>query len=167
MKENDQNGLRVSMESPQSGWMAMSLQAGEQNLALCVSHAPCDSLLDLMNALSIVLTSGGESSVRWNCEPDEYDFKFTLRDDKVQLAVSHFPGHARKKIDGQVVFSLQDSALLICLPFWTALRDLRRRVEVNEFTRHWRREFPYEAMQRLTRAVKAAKRNDALSTRAD
>ncbi len=145
----------------------MSLQAGEQILAMSVSHAPDDSLLDLMSALSVVLIGGEAASVRWNCEPDEYDFKFILRDDKVQLVVSHFPGHERKKIDGQVVFSLQDSALLICLPFWTALRDLRRRVEVNEFARHWRRDFPYEVMQRLTKAVKAAKRNSASFTRAD
>lgn len=156
--------LRVSMESPQSGWMAMSLQAGEQSLAMSVSHLPADSLLDLMNALSALLTGSEEKVVRWNCEPDEYDFIFTTDGDKVQIIVAHYPDHRRKKVDAQIVFSLQDSALAVCLPFWTALRDLRRRVVVNEFARHWRRDFPNGAMQRLTKAIKAAKRENSSLT---
>lgn len=150
--------MRVSMESPQSGWMAMSLQAGAQSLAMSVSHQPADSLLDLMDALSALLTGSEEKVVRWNCEPDEYDFSFTISGDILQIDVAHYPDHRRKKVDAQIVFSLQDSALHVCLPFWTALRDLRRRVEVNEFARHWRRDFPNGAMQRLTKTIKAAKR---------
>jgi hypothetical protein len=157
MKESDQN-LRVSIESPQSGWMAMSLQAGDQALAMSVSHQPADSLRDLIEMLSIVLAGGVGKVVRWNCAPDEYDFIFTNVGDKVQIIVAHYPDHRRKKSDAQIVFSLQDSALHVCLPFWTALRDLRRRVVVNEFARHWRREFPNDAMQRLTKTIKAAKR---------
>ncbi len=148
------------MESPQSGWMAMSLQASEQSLAMSVSHLPADSLLDLTNALSALLTGSEEKVVRWNCEPDEYDFIFTTEGDKVQIIVAHYPDHRRKKVDAQIVFSLQDSALAVCLPFWTALRDLRRRVVVNEFARHWRRDFPSGAVQRLTKAIKAAKREN-------
>lgn len=157
VKGSGQN-LRVSIESPQSGWMAMSLHAGDQTLAMSVSHSPADSLLDLMDALSAVLTGGEEKIVRWNCEPDEYDFIFTTDADKMQIRVTHYPDHRREKNDAQIIFSLQDSALNVCLPFWTALRDLRRRVEVNEFARHWRRDFPSGAMQRLTKAIKAAKR---------
>jgi len=163
VKENDQT-LRVSIESPQSGWMAMRLQAGDQTLAMSVSHLPADSLLDLINALSSVLTGGVEKVVRWNCEPDEYDFIFITGGDTVQIDVAHFPDHRRKKVDAQIVFSLRDSALHVCLPFWTALRDLHRRVEVNEFARHWRRDFPNGAMQRLTKAIKAAKRENASLT---
>jgi len=163
VKGSGQN-LRVSMESPQSGWMAMSLQAGEKSLAMSVSHQPADSLLDLIDALSSVLTGNEEKVVRWNCEPDEYDFIFTIDGDKLQIIVAHYPDHRRKKIDAQIVFSLQDSALHVCLPFWTALRDLRRRVVVNEFARHWRRDFPNDAMQRLTKAIKAAKRENSSLT---
>lgn len=163
VKGSGQN-LRVSIESPQSGWMAMSLHAGDQTLAMSVSHSPADSLLDLMDALSAVLTGGEEKIVRWNCEPDEYDFIFTTASDEVQFDVAHFPDHRRKGIDAQTVLSLQDSALRVCLPFWTALRDLRRRVVVNEFARHWRRDFPNGAMQRLTKAIKAAKRENSSLT---
>jgi hypothetical protein len=155
--------LRVSMESPQSGWMSLSLKAGEQSFLMAASFAPYDSLRDLIEALSALLTDSRDASVRWNCEPEEFDFRMTARgsDDLIELKVLRYAGHRRRQSqdeDRQVVFSFRGSKIDICLPFWRALRDLRRRISTDEFESNWRREFPHGELRQLTALVRTYKR---------
>ena len=154
------NTLRVSFESPQSGWMSFGLEAGAESLSTVASHEPYNSLRDLIEVLSAVLSEEADSkqSVRWNCEPDELDFNLTTEDQRTQFSVVHYPDHHRRQDESRVVFSLHGSKLEVCLPFWKALRDLHRRISTDEFTKNWRREFPQREMQRFTKIVRNAKR---------
>lgn len=151
--------FRVSFNSPQSGWMSLSLKAGEQSLVAAVSHAPDDSLRALIEALRAVLRESAHTiTVKWNCEPDELDFEFKSEGDRASLEVLHFPDHRRAKGTARTLFSLMGPKLELCLPFWRALRSLHRDIETDEFDRNWRRPFPETEMQQLTEAVRAYKR---------
>ena len=44
--------FRVSIESPQSGWMSLRLKSGERQFVAVMSHAPHDSLRELLAALA-------------------------------------------------------------------------------------------------------------------
>lgn len=150
--------FKVSFESPQSGWMSVRLSVGEQNLLLAASYAPYDSLRDLIAGLSSLLTGSTELTVRWNCEPEEYDFKMVTEGDQVRFDVIRYPDHQRIQGTSQVVFSLQGSKLDTCLPFWKELRDLHRRSSTDVFDKNWRRKFPQHEMQRFTKLIRSLKR---------
>jgi hypothetical protein len=149
--------LRVSLESPQHGFMSLRLSSGKESFVAVVSHAPYDSLRDLIEALSAVLLGDSELIVNWNGEPDEYDFRLAARGDCLQLDVVHYPDHRRLPESSSTVFSFNGSKLDACQAFWKELRDLHRRTAQDEFARQWRREFPEREMQELTKRIRFLK----------
>jgi hypothetical protein len=149
--------LRVSLESPQHGFMSLRLSCGEQSFVAVVSHEPYDSLRDLIVALSGALSGDGEAIVKWNSEPEEYDFKLAARGDSVQIDVIRYTEHRRLAEGSGNVFTFRGSRLDGCLPFWKELRGLHRRAVQDEFERQWRREFPEKEMQELTKRIRALK----------
>jgi hypothetical protein len=157
--------LRVSMESPQSGWMSLSLRAGDEALLMVASHAPDDSLRDLIVALSALLSGSREMTVRWNCEPEAFDFRLIVRGSCVELRVVRYPDHHRRQKEGRVVLSLRGSKMEIGVPFWRALRDLGRRVSTDVFESNWRRTFPQRELQQLTSLIRALKHEARAETR--
>jgi hypothetical protein len=150
--------LRISLESPQHGFMSLRLSSGKESFVAVVSHAPYDSLSDLIAALSGVLASDDQAIIKWNSEPEEYDFKLAARDDSVKLDIVRYPDHRRLAEAASIVFTFQGSKLDVCFPFWRELRDLHRRTIQDEFDRQWRREFPEQEMQELTKRIRSLKR---------
>jgi hypothetical protein len=145
--------LEVSLESPQHGFMSLRLKAAGQSFVTVVSYTPYDSLRDLVEALTSFIDSDCDVLVRWNSEPDEYDFKLSARGDAVSLDVVHYPDHRRSIETGEAVFSFRGTKAGLCLPFWRELRDLQSRAARDEFDRQWRRPFPERELQKLTERV--------------
>jgi hypothetical protein len=149
--------LLVSLESPQHGFMSLRLKAGGESFVTVVSHTPYDSLRDLVEALSAVLDGDCEVTVKWNSEPEEYDFDLSARGDYVRLSVIHYPDHRRAVETGSRVFSFEGLKSGVCGPFWKELRGLRSRTLQDEFDRQWRREFPERELNELTKRIEALK----------
>jgi hypothetical protein len=158
--------LKVSFNSPQSGFMSIGLKSGKESFVTAVAHAPYDSLRDLIKALSALLGGKKNLTVKWNREPEEYDFELRRSSDDVQLQVVRYPDHRRLKAKSEIVFSHTAATLDICESFWKSLRELHRDIMVDEFDKNWRREFPEAEMQELTRLLRASKHpgRDALSS---
>ena len=150
--------LNVSLESPQSGWMSLRLRAGEQSLVMGVSCSPEDSLLDLIKGLTDVLEGNQHVKVRWNCEPEQFDFDIATEGDMAQLIVTRYPDHRRDSHVGESIFSLHTTKSDLCLPFWKELRGLERRAETDVFAQNWRRPFPRREMQEFTRLIRKLRR---------
>jgi hypothetical protein len=160
--------LRVSMESPQSGWMSLSLKAGErQSLVMVAAYAPYDSLRDLIEGLSALLTGSEAVTVRWNCEPEEIDFRVTAMSgaDRVEFEAIRYANHRRKQEDSRIVFALRDSKMAVCQPFWKALRDLQRRISTDVFESNWKRQFPQHELRQLTRLIREKAKGERRSTK--
>lgn len=156
--------LRVSFNSPQSGWMSIGLKAGEESFVTAVSHAPYDSLGDLIKALAALIGGAKSLTVKWNCEPEELDFRLKRNKTGVRLDIARFPDHRRLKARREIVFSHEAAdAPGLCQPFWKALRELHRDIFVDEFDKNWRRPFPEEEMQNLTKLLREAKRESSES----
>jgi len=160
LKETEgEKSFRVSFESPQSGWMSVGLKAGGRRLVFGASHAPYDSLRELIEALSALLVEGPPRAVaRWNCEPEEYDFEFSSEGERAGLNVRHYPTRARRAGAARQVFSHRDERLRLVLPFWRELRELRRRTDEDDFERNWRRTFPASELSELTKLIRRRRR---------
>ena len=140
--------------------MSLRLRSGdERQLVLGVSHAPYDSLRDLIEGLSSLLAGVGQSvvRVRWNCEPEEYDFLFLGADgsDSVAFEVIRYPDHRRREDASSVVFTHTGSRREICEAFWKETCGLQTRCDEDAFSRNWRNPFPLEEMRRLTDLVRS------------
>lgn len=138
--------------------MSIGLKAGDKSFVTAVSHAPYDSLRDLLTALKMLLKKDGSHTVKWNQEPEEYDFLLSREGLEAQLNVTRYPNHRRIKKTGEQVFSHAATPLGICEAFWKALRELHRDIEVDEFDKNWRRAFPEEEMLELTKLLRETKR---------
>lgn len=149
--------LRVTFNSPQSGFMSVGLRAGASEFAVAVSCSPRDSLLELLSALTR-LARGETSSaaVRWNCEPDELDFRFESGGGGLSLAVVHYATHRRDEPSSQTVFAAEGARAEIFGVFRAALEELRADAEVDVFESNWRRKFPHEQLREFGGAVEAA-----------
>ena len=145
----------VSMESPQSGWMSLRLRSGGREFVAVVSHQPYDSLRELTEALVSLLGGARAAKVRWNAEPDEYDFELKAeRGDVVSLRVVHHQDHRREPSQARTAFACRAPRAEICLPFWRELSSMRERSETDVFEQNWRRKFPLKELRRLTDAFK-------------
>lgn len=149
--------LRVSLESPQHGFMSIRLSSEEASFVTVVSYTPYDSLRDLIEALRAILAGDRDITVMWNCEPEEYDFRLVARDGSVQFDIIHYPDHRRLPELSSRVFSFRGSRMETCCPFWEELQDLQSRSVQDEFTRQWRREFPESEMQELSKSISSLK----------
>lgn len=151
--------------------MSIRLRAGEHQLVLGVSHAPYDSLHDLIVGLTALLAGGESFVVRWNCEPEEYDLRVaastgvadgadaTDGSDEIELHMTRYPDHRRRPSARRIVFSHRAPRLEIGHAFWKELRELHRRSDEDVFDKNWRRPFPQREMQEFTKVVRSLKRN--------
>jgi hypothetical protein len=141
----------VSFESPQSGWMSVRLRAGERQFVSVVSHAPYDSLRDLLGGLAALAESQRPFVVRWNAEPEEFDFEFEAAGGRATLRVLRHADHTRRTCEE--VFAYSGTLAEVCLPFLYELGDLRERGETDGFEFNWRRPFPASELSRLEAAL--------------
>jgi hypothetical protein len=153
---NDER-LRVVFNSPQSGYMSLGLNAGAREFSTVVACRPYDSLSDLIEALTAL--AGGDAGprvVRWNCEPDEIDFRFSTGESgRVSFAVCHYATNARAEEASRTVFAAEGTRREIAAAFLEALAGLERDKDVDVFESNWRREFPAHKLRELDAAVGA------------
>ena len=140
----------------------MRLEAGARKFVTAVSHRPYDSLRELIEALVALLEGRASAVVRWNREPEEFDFEFAAKGAEVTVAVARYADHRR--LTREVVFTTRQTTSDVCRAFWRELRQLRRRTATDEFEQNWRRAFPEDELRRLTKTVRADRRRDADAT---
>ncbi|HYN86427.1 MAG TPA: hypothetical protein VER32_14350 [Pyrinomonadaceae bacterium] len=148
--------FKVSIESPQSGFVSVRLEGGGGRLVAAFSCEPYDSLRDLADSLASLLAGADGALVKWNAEPDEYDFRVEARGGSADFEVVRYANHRRR--GGRVVFSVNCPRLELCRAFWRELRELRRRSDTDAFAQNWRHAFPDEELRRLTKALREHKR---------
>lgn len=148
-----ENNFSVSFESPQSGWMSLRLKAGGAEFVAVVSHAPRDSLRELIEGLTALVAGGGGFAVAWNAEPEQYVFEFEPAGEEAELRVVRDAQAARP-----VVFSHRGPRAAVCRAFWRELKRLRDRRETDLYEQNWRRPFPEREMQEFTHALKSSRR---------
>ncbi|HLL76582.1 MAG TPA: hypothetical protein VK421_15115, partial [Pyrinomonadaceae bacterium] len=138
-----------------SGYMSVGLRAGAREFAAAVSCRPRDSLLELITDLTkLARGEMASATVRWNCEPDELDFRFRSDGGRLRLMVVHYATHRRVEPSGETVFEAEGTRAEILGAFRAALEELRADAEVDVFESNWRRKFPERQLREFVRAEK-------------
>ena len=148
--------LKVSFDEPERGWIAITMSVDGERLMLMPSHAPYDSIAELVRALNKILEGYSEAIVRWNEEPAEYEFALRGGEGTLILDVCEVitvqGGISRASVFNYI--GTRDQRLTA---LWRALSELQGRYDPSEYERRWREPFPAREMEALTRRMKALK----------
>src|SRR5262245_6976696 len=116
----------VTFNSPQSGFMSVGLRSGRKRFMAAMAHKPYPSLEELMQALEATISGKPEAIVRWNEEPEEFDFFFRRSNDRVRFEVVRYPNHKRAAGQSKLAFTAEGTVNEICLPFFDTLKEMTR-----------------------------------------
>ena len=138
--------LEVSFNSPQCGWMSIGFEAGEAEFHTTTAHAPhAAALPELMRILTDLMEAGSsetEHLLKWNRDPEEFDFRFIRDGDAVTIEIYQYPTDEREISEQKLVFSHQGAVAEICGAFAATFEQLHADRDTDEFEFNWRQPFP-------------------------
>ncbi|MEO7659933.1 MAG: hypothetical protein ABIV48_09995, partial [Pyrinomonadaceae bacterium] len=87
--------LEISFNSPQCGWMSIGFENGESEFHTTTAHSPHElALPELLRILTDLLDEASQQKeylLKWNRDPEEFDFEFIRDGDHVTLAIYQYP----------------------------------------------------------------------------
>jgi hypothetical protein len=149
--------LEVSFNSPQCGWMSIGFSDGAGEFHTTTSHAPYAAALpELMQILTLLNdpdTPGNEYLLRWNRDPEEFDFRFVREGSRLLIEIFQYPNDEREESERVKVFQHLGSIADVTNAFAATFEQLYKDRNTDEFEFHWRQAFPlreYEAFCQST-----------------
>ena len=145
--------FHISLESPQCGWMALAVRGGGAEVRYGAARAPYDSLGVLLRGLKALLEGQTALTVKWNAEPEEYDWHFTVDGEQITLAINYFPDHRRAAGESREIFVHSLPLKDLCRAVEAETRELQARAERDVFASNWQRPFPAPELAELSAAL--------------
>ena len=143
--------LEVSFNSPQCGWMSIGFDDGAAEFHTTTAHAPHElALPELLRILTALLdheSPQNEYLLRWNRDPEEFDFRFLRDGDDVKLEIYQYPTDERDSNECELVFSHSGTVRELCKAFAATFEQLYADRETDEFEFNWRQPFPFSEYQ--------------------
>lgn len=154
--------LEVSFNSPQCGWMSIGFDDGINEFHTTTAHAPHESALsELLKILTALLTDGdagrrdcasetrAEYLLKWNRDPEEFDFRFVREGDNLTLEIYQYPTEMRDASEKELVFSHTGKMSDMCAAFGETFNQLYEDRATDEFEFNWRQPFPYAEFEKF------------------
>ncbi|HQX54410.1 MAG TPA: hypothetical protein PLP07_00685 [Pyrinomonadaceae bacterium] len=145
--------LEVSFNSPQCGWMSVGFEDANGEFHSTTAHAPhASALAELMMILTEVSddsNSNCERILKWNRDPEEFDFRFVRAGDVLTLEIYQYPTETRDSSERELVFSHQGKVADVCRSFAVTFDQLHADRETDEFEFNWRQPFPFAEYEKF------------------
>ncbi len=150
--------LYISFNSPQCGWMSIGFDDGESEFHTTTAHAPHKSALpELLRILSALLDEDSEQNeyvLRWNREPEEFDFRFVRTGgENVILEIYQYPGDTRRASDREIVFAHAGKLRDVARAFHETFTQLDADKDTDEFEFNWRQPFPLAEFKKFKEKI--------------
>ncbi len=150
-----QGALEVSFNSPQCGWMSVGFEDGIGEFHTTTAHAPHQfALPEFMKAvagLTAPIEQNAEYTLKWNRDPEEYDFRFVREGDRVVIQIFEYPTADRNLDERQLVFEHHGAAVDVYNAFRSTFDQLYEDRDTDEFEFNWRQPFPYKEYEAFIR----------------
>ncbi len=154
------NKLEVSFNSPQCGWMSIGFDDGANEFHTTTAHAPHENALSqLLRILSDLLdgdSANNEYVLKWNRDPEEFDFRFAKSGDDVLLEIYQYPSESRET--REKVFAHEGKVLDVCRTFAETFNQLYEDRDTDEFEFNWRQPFPFAEYEEFKKKCPTDKR---------
>ena len=147
--------FEVSFNSPQCGWMSIGFTDGVNEFHTTTAHAPhATALPELMQILTKLADKGrnptdregvisDEYVLKWNRDPEEYDFHFVRNGDSVSIDIYQYPTDERDTKERELVYSHTGPSEEIIDAFAVTFEQLYEDRDTDEFEFNWRQPFPF------------------------
>ena len=147
--------FEVSFNSPQCGWMSIGFTDGVNEFHTTTAHAPhATALPELMQILTKLADKGrnptdregvisDEYDLKWNRDPEEYDFHFVRNGDSVSIDIYQYPTDERDTKERELVYSHTGPSEEIIDAFAVTFEQLYEDRDTDEFEFNWRQPFPF------------------------
>ena len=151
--------LEVSFNSPQCGFMSIGFSGGDdREFHTTTAHAPHERALpELLGILSALLdknSTENEFVLRWNREPEEFDFRFLRDGENLILEIYQYPGEQRIPSERELVFSHAGKLRDVAEAFEQTFAQLYADKDTDEFAFNWRKPFPLAEFENFQRSLK-------------
>ena len=150
--------LEVSFNSPQCGWMSIGFDDGASEFHTTTAHAPHElalpGLLRILTSLLDCESTQNEYLLKWNRDPEEFDFRFVRYGDGVTLEIYQYPTESRETDERELVFSHSGSVGELCGSFAATLKQLYADRDTDEFEFNWRQPFPFVEFEEFKERMK-------------
>lgn len=141
------NKLEVSFNSPQCGWMSIGFEDGVNEFHTTTAHTPHESALpELMRILTALCDDTSEPNeylLRWNRDPEEFDFHFVREGADLLLEIYQYPTDERESAERELVYTHRGTVKGTYEAFAVTFNQLYEDRETDEFEFNWRQPFPY------------------------
>ena len=152
--------LEVSFNSPQCGWMSIGFDDGVNEFHTTTAHAPHElalpDLMRILTSLADASTPQNEYILKWNRDPEAYDFRFLRDGDALLLEIFEYPTEARDAAERELVFSHTGRLANVIASFGETFEQLYADRETDEFEFNWRQPFPFKEFQKFKDILNAA-----------
>ena len=149
--------LEVSFNSPQCGWMSIGFDDGVSEFHTTTAHAPHElALPELLRILTALLDAGptqNEYLLKWNRDPEEFDFWFVQDRENVTLEIYQYPTDERESNERELVFSHKGNIHDVCSAFAATFEQLYADRDTDEFEFNWRQPFPYREFEEFKKRM--------------
>ncbi len=149
--------LEVSFNSPQCGWMSIGFDDGVSEFHTTTAHAPhglaLPELLQILTALLDADSKQNEYLLKWNRDPEEFDFRFVREGDELTLEIYQYPTDERDSSEKELVFLHTGKLSDICKAFEETFEQLYADRDTDEFEFNWRQPFPYVAFEGFKKRI--------------
>ena len=153
------NKLEVSFNSPQCGWMSIGFAGEREEFHTTTAHAPHEralpELLEILTALLDKNSAENEFTLKWNRNPEEFDFHFARQNERLILEIYQYPSDERRNAERERVFTHNGEVNDVCQAFYETFAQLHADKNTDEFEFNWRQSFPLAEFQRFEQALKS------------
>jgi hypothetical protein len=147
--------LEVSFNSPQCGWMSIGFNDGENEFRTTTAHAPHERALPELMRILAAMANGedGEHLLKWNRDPEEYDFRFIRSGENIAIEIYQYPTEERDSATREFVYSYSGDAGAVIAAFATTFDQLYEDRQTDEFEFNWRQPFPLKEYEEFKRTL--------------
>jgi len=111
-------------------------------------------LMTILTRLAEPSTPENDFWLKWNRDPEEFDFHFLRNGEKLTVEIYQYPTDDREPGSRRLVFSHEGTVGVICAAFAETFDQLYADRETDEFEFNWREAFPYREYEEFkTRAA--------------
>lgn len=149
--------LEVSFNSPQCGWMSIGFDDGVSEFHTTTAHAPHEfalpELMKILTKLADADSTENEYLLKWNRDPEEFDFRFVRDGDGVSLEIYQYPTDERELKERELVFSHIGSVSDMCSTFSDTFHQLYVDRDTDEFEFNWQQPFPFAEFEEFKKRM--------------
>lgn len=150
--------LEVSFNSPQCGWMSIGFKDDAGEFHTTTAHAPhaaaLPELMQILTKLADANSTDNEHLLKWNRDPEEFDFRFVRDGDNATLEIYQYPTDERDMSEKERVFSHTGRVRDVCAAFAETFEQLYADRDKDEFEFNWRQPFPYAEYEEFANKIK-------------